>query len=61
VEYEIQEALNGTSKDKNQDQRRKGRSFAQYPKSRMKPHAAVRLLRNLSNAVVSGFRTAKHK
>jgi hypothetical protein len=48
VEYEIQEALNGTSKDKNQDQRRKGRSFAQCPKSRMKPHAAVRFLRNLS-------------
>jgi hypothetical protein len=37
VEYEIQEALNGTLKDKNQDQRRKGRSFAQCPKSRMKP------------------------
>jgi hypothetical protein len=33
VEYEIQEALNGTSKDKNQDQRRKGRSFAQCPKA----------------------------
>jgi hypothetical protein len=48
VEYEIQEALNGTSIDRNQDQRRKGRGFAQCPKSRMKPHAAVRLLRNLS-------------
>jgi hypothetical protein len=48
VEYEIQEALNGTLIDKSQDQRRKRRSFSQCPKSRMKPHAAVRLLRNLS-------------
>jgi hypothetical protein len=54
VEYEIQEALNGTSKDKNQNQRRKGRGFAQCPKSRMKPHAAVRLLRNLSIEWVVG-------
>lgn len=52
VEYEIQEALNGTSIDRNQDQRRKGRSFAQCPKSRMKPHVAVRLLRNLSNGAL---------
>jgi hypothetical protein len=57
VEYEIQEALNSISIEKNQDQRRKGRSFAQCPKSRMKPHAAVRLLRNLSNlgAMLDGF------
>jgi hypothetical protein len=54
VEYEIQEALNGTSKYKNQDQRRKGRSFAQCPKSRPKPHAAVQLLRNLSNTQPRG-------
>jgi hypothetical protein len=59
VEYEIQEALNGTSIDRNQDQRRNSRSFAQCPKSRMKPHAAVRLLRNLSIETAHAGRNAE--
>jgi hypothetical protein len=42
----------------NQDQRRKGRGFAQCPKSRMKPHAAVRLLRDLSNLKVPALKYA---
>jgi hypothetical protein len=45
VEYEIWEALNGTTKDKNQEQRRKSCGIAQCTNCRM---WLMRLLRNLS-------------
>jgi hypothetical protein len=47
VEYEILEALNGTTKDNNQEQRRKSRGIAQCTNCRMR---LMRLLRNLSIA-----------
>jgi ribosomal protein S14 len=45
VEYDILEALNGTTKANNQEQQRKSRGIAQCTNCRMQ---LMRLLRNLS-------------